>query len=284
MARYPQGATVRLSVTVRDATGALVNASASLITVRHAAVSTTYTTPVNDGVGLYHLDLPAPDVAVVDHYGWVWDSTVSGSHAITVGSFDVFDPAEPSVLSLQDGKIQLNIAATDTSFDDEITAMIASITTLMEAATGGPIITRSVSERVRAGQDLRTLTLRSRPVVAVTSITDTANGQALPVTDLDVDTTTGIVRRKLQLPFAGYGLGYLVVYTAGWGTSVASAFNQAARVALEDMWSTQRGASLAPAFGGGVGGVPGFQIVPTPGVLPDRALEFLRPYTVEAYV
>jgi hypothetical protein len=146
--------------------------------------------------------------------------------------------------------------------------------------TGGPILNRSVTERVEVGAGYKTLTLRQRPVVSVTSITDIAAGTAIPTTDIDVDTVTGIVRRKLELPWWSRGPFYSVVYVAGWGTSVPGPFNAAARIIFGHLWATQHGPSQRPSLGG-------TEDVTLPGwgfAIPNRAIELLQGFAQEAYV
>src|SRR6478609_5495396 len=97
MARYPLGQPVRVSTTVRDATGALVNPGTLTLLVKLAQA---------DGTQL----------------------TTGTWAGVSFGEFDVFDAlAEPAILPLQDAKDQLNIPlATDTA-DTEIQSYIATI-------------------------------------------------------------------------------------------------------------------------------------------------------------
>src|SRR5262249_21901042 len=62
MARYPLGQPVRLSTTVKDLTGALTNPTTLTLTVKRPDASTqAYSSPTNDGTGLYHQDLQTSD-------------------------------------------------------------------------------------------------------------------------------------------------------------------------------------------------------------------------------
>jgi hypothetical protein len=280
MARYPQGQPIRLSTTVKDLTGTLVNASTLTLTVSKPDASTqAYASPTNDGTGLYHQDIPTADLTLNGHYSYKWVATGTGA-GVSYSVFEVFDPLEVSVLSLQDAKDHLNIPQTNTTYDSELQSKIATIQASLEKLTGGPIITRSVTERVSCPFRSGELAVRQRPMVAVTSITDVASGTAQSTSDLDVDTNSGIIRRKLGLPFLGRGGAYTVVYTAGWGTAVFASFNEAARIILEHLWQTQRGPALRPAVGGEETTLlPGFSFA-----VPNRAVELLGPYLQEAYV
>src|SRR5260221_13123800 len=104
MARYPLGQPVRQSTTVRqlnvDGTTTLVNATTLTLLVKLAnadgttTVTGTYASPVNDGVGLYHQDIPVTDLASIGHYPLTRTPTgtvceVSFCHC------HIFDPFEP---------------------------------------------------------------------------------------------------------------------------------------------------------------------------------------------
>jgi len=126
MARFPLGQPVRQSTTVRqlnvDGTTTLVNAGALTLLVKVAAAdgtwatTGTYASPVNDGVGLYHQDIPVADLTAAGHYQYTWTATGTGA-GVSFGEFDVFDPFETSVLPLADAKDQLNIPQSNTASD-----------------------------------------------------------------------------------------------------------------------------------------------------------------------
>lgn len=280
MARYPQGAPIRLSTTVKDLTGTLVNATALTLTVSKPDASTqAYAAPTNDATGLYHQDVPTTDITLLGHYAYKWVATGTGA-GVSYSNFEVFDPLEISVLSLQDAKDHLNIPQTTTTYDSEIQSKIATIQANLEKMTGGPIITRAVTERVEVGNYYRTLAVRQRPLVGVTSIVDIASGATVPIGDIELDTNAGIIRRKLEFPFWARGPYFTVVYTAGWGVSVPASFNEAARIILEHLWQTQHGPSLRPSIGGEEEvTLPGFGFA-----IPNRAAELLAPFSIEAYV
>jgi hypothetical protein len=285
MARYPQGATVTLNFTVKDSTGTLVDASPISLTVHKpdgtATAGSPYT-PAHDGTGLYHQDLPLTDITTIGHYQHALTATISGKAGVQVGSFDVFDPFEVAVLSLQDAKDMLGIDQAYITDDAELRRKIATITANIERSIGGPVITRQIdSERVRAGTGYRTLTVRYRPLVSVVSITDVASQSTLSLSDIEIDSVAGVIRRRLQLPFWSYGPFYTVTYTAGLGTAVPAGIGEAAAVILQFMWQTQRGGAAA--------GTPfaGQETVTPPGwgfPIPGHAWWALLPYAAEAYV
>jgi hypothetical protein len=294
MARYPQGQPVRISTTVRDTTGALVNAGTLTLLVKTAAVDGTWTTtgtyssPVNDSTGTYHQDIPVTDLAAAGHYQYTWTSTGTGA-GVSFGEFDVFDPFETSVLPLQDAKDQLNIPQATTTSDNEIQSYIATIEGCLKRYTGGPMVNRTVIERAEMMSNQTVILVRQRPLVSVTSIAS-ASGSLIDISGgLDLDTNAGTIRRKLGLPFYGPFFTWLpmvtVVYIAGWGTSVPAAFNSAARIIIQHLWDTQRGTGALPMSAGELVTVPGFGFA-----IPNAAAELLNgaqggmSYISEAYV
>jgi hypothetical protein len=295
VARYPQGQPVRVSTTVRDVTGTLVNAGTLSLVVKLAqadgtlATTGTYASPVNDSTGLYHVDIPAADLAALGHYSYVWTSTGTGAGVSPPADFDIIDPFEVSVLPIQDAKDALNIPQATTTSDAEIQSYIATIESSLERATGGPLVNRVVTERSEMMQNQTVIPVRQRPLVSVTSIA-TASGSAIDISGgLDLDVNAGLIRRKLGLPFYGPFFGWLpmvsVTYVAGWGTSVPAAFNSFARVVIQHLWTSQRGPAALPMGGGEMVQVPGFGFL-----VPNMAAEMLNgsqngvPFLSQAYL
>ena len=295
MSRYPQGQPIRLSTTVRDVTGTLVNAGALTLLVKTAAVDGTWTTtgtyasPANDGTGLYHQDIPVTDLVAAGHYQYTWTSTGTGA-GVSFGEFDVFDPFETSVLPLADAKDQLNIPQSNTASDGEIASWIATIESALERYTGGPLVNRQVTERAELLSDQTVILIRQRPLVSVVSIASASGGTIDISGGLDIDVNAGTVRRKLGLPFYGPFFQWLpqvnITYVAGWGTSVPAAFSSAARIILAHLWESQRGPASLPGLGGG-------DMVTPPGfgfAIPNMAAELLdgslngMPFANEAFV
>ena len=282
MSRYPLGQPVTVSTTVRDRSGALVNAGTLTLLVKLAQAdgtwltTGTYASPVNDGTGLYHVDIPVTDLAVLGHYQYSWTSTGTGA-GVSFGEFDVFDPFETAVLPLQDAKDQLNIPASNTTSDAEIASWIATIESALKSYTGGPIVNKTITaERSEMMSYQTVIPVRQRPLVSVTSIIS-ASGSAIDISGgLKYDANAGLIRKPLGLPFYGPFFQWLpevyVTYVAGWGTSVPAAFNSAARIILQNLWDTQHGPSVRPSMGGqDMVTIPGFAFA-----IPNRAAELLN--------
>lgn len=277
--RLALGQPVHISTEVRDQATNLTDPDTIVLTVHKPdATLLTYATPTRDSVGKYHQDVPAADLTALGHYSFAWLTTGPAAGVSPPGNFDIFDPFEVAVLPLQDAKDALNIEQADASNDDEIAGMVATIESALERMTGGPLVTTSVTERVKVTRNYRSLVLRARPVVALTSVTDVASGAALDISDIEIDKNAGIVRRKLELPFFSWGPYYTVVYTAGWGTSLPAAFNLAARIILQHLWEIQQGPASRPTMG-----APEMtRVYRDTGegfAIPNRALEVLAPYT-----
>ena len=293
MARYSLGQPVRLSTTVTSIAGVLGNAGAlTLVITRPDGTKVTYNSPVNDGPGLYHQDAPTTDLGQAGHYQYLWTSTGTNAGE-SFGDFDVFNAAtDVAILPLQDAKQMLNIPSSDTTNDAELQSWIATIESSMESMTGGPIINRSVTERVEISAGYTVLVVRQRPLVSLVSVVSASSGQPLTITDMtDLDPNAGTIRRALGLPFYGPYFTwlpiFLVTYIAGWGTAVPPSMNSAARIILAHLWQTQRGAVSPPLMGGEeTVTLPGFGFA-----IPNRAAELLEngsqngiPFCTEAWV
>jgi len=274
-----------------DGTFSLANATAlTLLVAKPDATQQTYSSPANDGTGLYHQDIPASDLQQLGHYQFTWTATGTAA-GVSYGDFDVFDPFETAVLPLQDAKDMLNIPQATTTSDAEIGSFIATIETSLEGFTGGPLVNRTVVERAELTSQYTVLQVRQRPLVSVTSIVSVASGLAIDISaGLDTDPNAGTIRRKLGYPFYGPYFTWLpamtVTYVAGWGTAVPAAFNTCARIILQHLWETQHGPSVRPSMGG-------MDMIQPPGfsyAIPNRAAELLNgslngmPFRLEAYV
>lgn len=199
----------------------------------------------------------------------------------------------PDLVTLDQAKGRLGLDPSDTSQDDEVTRLISVATGQLEAITGGPLFSRTITdERVRTDSDLA-LILRSRPLVSVTSIKAVWSQIAISIFDLDIDYETAIIRRRSMWPFLGGTNAYLVTYEAGWGTDttenpVAFAnFQEAALILIGHLSEIQLGPS--PAVVGWAEGtvMPNARapfIAGAAFAIPNRVLEIMRPYSLEAWV
>lgn len=287
--RYPNGQPIRVSTTVRGLDGTLATPASITLTVQKPdATQQVYSSPVQDSTGNYHQDVPAADLSQNGHYQYAWTAIGTGA-GVTAGEWDVYDPFEVRVLSLQDAKQMLNIPMSSTANDAELDSWIASVESGLERFTGGPVISRTVTERSEMQSGQTVIPVRQRPLVSVSSIVS-ASGGAIDISGgLDLDVNAGLIRRRLGLPFYGPFFQWLpqvtVTYTAGWGTSVPAAFNSFARIVIQHLWETKRGPIAMPMAGELPVAVPGFGFA-----IPARAAELLNgsqngiPFAAEAYV
>lgn len=287
--RFPSGQPVRVVVTVRDLGGVLAAVAPVLTLQKPDGSQQVYSTPVADSTGQYHQDILAADLLQNGHYQW--SAVAAGSVTDpAVGAFDVFDPFEVRVISQADAKEMLNIPAATTTYDTELDGWIASIEAGLERFTGGPVVNRTITERVEATSGYTVLCVRQRPLVSLQSVVNVGSGQPLALDDMtDLDVNAGTIRRRLGWPFFGPFYQYLpvfdVTYTAGWGTAVPAAFNSFARIVIQHLWETKRGPIAMPMAGEQPVAVPGFGFA-----IPNRAAELLNgsqdgiPFSCEAFL
>ena len=180
-----------------------------------------------------------------------------------------------SLITLDDAKAELNIASANLTWDTELQLYVDAVTDLIEGYTG-PWETRAVTETVRGGP---MIILSEIPVVSVTSITDPRGILTHNVADTILNKRAGSIRPKFSVPFAD---PVDVVYQAGRGvvlgppSTVPQGVQLAARIAVANLWQTQRGNA-----GAGASDQYADQTQRTPGygyALPNRALALLKRY------
>lgn len=74
----------RLSVTLTDSTGALIDPTAITLTIVAPGALPVVMAPVRDGVGLFHVDYP---VSVAGSYKYRWASAGTGQAAVENGFY-----------------------------------------------------------------------------------------------------------------------------------------------------------------------------------------------------
>jgi hypothetical protein len=260
-----------------DGTYSLADATAvSLVVQRPDLTQQTYSTPTHDGTGLYRQDIPAGDLTQTGSYQYKSVSTGTAA-GVAVGKFDIFDPFEPEVLSLEDLKTQLGIPLTDTTKDGELGTYAATAVQVIESLIGGPFLNRTVVEVVYPSENGRCLVLRAQGLVSVTSIVDMQSGASVSVSQLIVEPNSRVLRQKLWVPF--YWVGpFQVTFVAGQGTAVPENVNVAGRIIAQQLWDTRRGPVARPSLGGDdVVIIGGF-------LVPRRAQQLLADYLEEAVV
>lgn len=287
MARYPTGQPVRLSTTVRDVTGTLVDAGALTLVVKLSAADGTWTTtgtyasPVHDSTGTYHVDVPAADLATIGHYQYVWTSVGAGA-GVSFGELEVFDPFETSVISLADAKAQLNMDPAIRTFDDELRDFIAAAVTAAEDYKHEIITRRTFTDQLDlwsqagygygygTGRRTQRFWVRSVPVISLISVVAWDGSFTWDVTQMQA-APSGLVRVLGGIPVSGLAN---VTYAAGL-QQVPANYTRGILVILQHLWETQRGPGTV---GGGVIGTEEHWRQPGQFFsVPDKAKELLGP-------
>lgn len=195
------------------------------------------TTPTVTATGKYKFDY-VTTVAGRITFRWL---TTSPSTAYT-DEISVA-PADPGfIVSLAEAKAHLG--KTNTIDDEELRSVIASATTNIEARIG-PVVRRSITERVRLGFGDRRFVLGQAPVISLTSMVGvTSNLVPIDVSLLTVDPDTGaVIYTDLWRYF--WGGWYTVVYAAGRPV-IEAGIVAAALSFIRGEWETQRGVAGLP--------------------------------------
>lgn len=186
--------------------------------------------------------------------------------------------------TLAEVKLQLNI--TGTTDDTELQSYIDAVTGPAEAYVRGPIVQRTVTDEQHRPNGACEIILHNAPVVSISSLVEYAGASALTYTVVSTPASAGsftvILDKPLaavtrvtaagEYPFVG-GIVY-VTYSAGYASVPAEA-NLAARIIVQHLWETQRGAMSGPTFGGDdTSTPPGFSFA-----VPNRARELLDSLT-----
>lgn len=262
--------TVRLAADSKDAGGTLANATTVTLTITLPDGTTTSPSVTNPPAqtGRYSVDYTT--VQAGRHLArWVF---VTPNNAYT-DSFDVREAAPPLILSLADVKAHLN--QTTTTHDEELRGWVESVTEGVEHLAGACVRRTIVEDHdISPTFGAEVLCLRTTPAISLTTVAAVlTGGTSYTVADLDLNGSTGIVRRK----DGGRMVGPLrITYTAGRAVIPAN-ITAAARIILAHLWQTQRGGSNRPQVGGGdyavTEPIPGFGYA-----IPNRALQLLEPH------
>lgn len=241
--RVKKGAVVRIPTTVEqvnlDGTKTLVDPTTITGTLTFPdRVATTGFNPVKDVVGKYYSSIQTSGLTPYGNYQWTVRTTGAGE-GVQDGSFDLVDPLDVELLSLDDAKQQLNLDLTKTTNDAELEVYVAAVTGAIESYVG-PVGRRTVTDVVYPASGV--IRLSTTPVLSLTSVTP-ASSAALTLSSLRLDASAGVIWPGTYVGF--YAASYTVVYVAG-RAAVPPEVNMAARLVMADLWSSQRGGSASP--------------------------------------
>jgi hypothetical protein len=187
------------------------------------------------------------------------------------------------LIELTDAKAQLNMSQAVTTNDDELTMWLAATTDIIEHYVGDVVPTAYTEHHHGGGFTIATL---HAPIISVQSITEYMGNVAYTLTEQPVGASTdpygfsidnptaGIIARRTAASwpyrFLGGENNIAVTYTAGL-TTIPTAVLAAARIILQHLWTTRRGAMPMPPGGG-----DGSSVVPGLGyAVPNQAIELL---------
>lgn len=268
---FDLGDTVRLTAESTDAGGTLTDATTVTLTITlpDGTTSTPAVTNPPATTGQYTHDYTT---TVAGRHGVRWVFTTPDSAYTDMLDVRPADP--PLILSLADAKRHLKISTT--THDAQLREWLESTTESVEAYTGvGPRRTVTEDHEIPPS-GARMLALRRTPVISVTSAVGIlTDGSSYETADLDVNSSTGILRRldggRLHGPLR-------ITYVAG-RQQIPASLTAASRIILQHLWRTQYGNSRAA---GALGGADDYAVTePVPGfgyAIPNRALQLMEPY------
>jgi len=233
--------------------GILIDPSTAALTVTlPGGAILAGTTPTKTGTGQYKYDL------VTTLPGRTLLSWVTTGPATTYSEVINVTAADPGfIVSLAVAKDHLN--KRNSNDDEEIRRLIAATTTQIETRIG-PVVRRTVVERVRTGWGSKRFLLGQAPVISLTSMVGVTTGlAAVTVGLLDVDPTTGAVT---FLDPWGYFVGgvYTITYVVG-RVVIDEGIVSAALSYIRGAWETQRGVALPLQDASDLSSAPGMGAV-----------------------
>ncbi|MEV7394344.1 head-tail connector protein [Streptomyces sp. NPDC091215] len=175
-----------------------------------------------------------------------------------------------SIVTLADAKTQLNIPADNTNDDVELQGFVDAATAAVEQQLGTVVVPRTVVDQYDFGTGTTAFLLRAVPVISLTSIVSLDGSQSWTVTSpvMHVDGPSGSVTVLSGPPLTGMAL---VTHQAGL-TAIGANTRLAAKIIIQHLWETQRG-----AVGVQLGGDTDNWSAGRGFAIPRRALELLGP-------
>lgn len=230
------GGTVPLAIDVLDAAGALVNASTNVLTITLPDGATAAPATSNPSTGVYTC-LYIPSQA--GRHEWKWITT--GPATAKTGVFDVSSTTPGLIIGLDEAKAFLNIRATDTDQDDELSAMLEGVAAVVEHEVGA-VVRRTRTSILRPCGYYRQIPIPYSPVVSVTSATLVRDSSSVDVTGWYADGSVLYAGLYGTLPVEPFTLTYVV-----GRPDLPTNIRMGALEILKLAWASQR-ASDPPTF------------------------------------
>jgi len=246
---YDLGDPVALAIAIKDSAGVAANATLVVVTVTAPDGTTTSATVSPTTTGAYSLTYSP---ATAGRYMYRWLATGTNASAYT-GTFEVDDPADLPVISLDEAKAYLNV--TSTTGDEEIRGFILAATDIAERLTSRQLRRRSFVESYSVSGS--GFSLSAQPVISVTTVVE--DGVTLTATDYVIDVRVGVIYRGTTTSPLYWAAGVdnvVVTYVAGESTPSPTA-QLLVKELTRHLWRTQRGASPMSMGGGNDDYVPG---------------------------
>ena len=243
MAVFDLGDVANLTATVRNSAGTAANAGAVTCTITQPDATVATASVANTGTGIYSAGF-TPTQAGRHLVRWVATGANASSYT------DVFDafPANPRFLiSLNDLREALNLAATNTTHDAELRLYLAAATAVIETIDK-PYLVQPRTHTFDGGR--ASLVLPETPITSVTSIVHSPTAGTTETLDADTyraDEYSGVIHHAS----GGFPIGrrsITVTYTVG-DTVIPPNVILAARELCRHWWQRSQ-QSPRPAFGG----------------------------------
>ncbi len=272
---YDLGAVVPIAFTVRDAAGALTDATTVNLTVTLPDGTTANPSVGNPptSTGLYGVDY------VTSQPGrHVWRATTTGPTTAYGDVFHVHTATSYALAGLDEVKAHLNIDAAVTTHDAELRDAILTASDVVEGICGS--IARRTFVENHTGRGQPGLVLRHGPVISVTEVTE--NGSVLAVdqyaaVDGVLYRASGFYAQRWRAGFNNIG----VTYVAGVDDQVVPpAALDSVKELVRINFRPQLGGDYASPFAGD----PGDDYDASAGAIrlgffvPNKIVALLRPY------
>lgn len=213
------------------------------------------------------------DTGIAGIYQAEWHVTLSSGQKLTVPTDgyleisieeDLVTPGGSRIVGLGEVKDYLGIQASDKTRDAKLLRFIDSMTPVVEGITG-PIVQRTIQNELHDGGGRTFLSLRNRPVVAVSSVTEYRGPIAYPLTQIatpDLGTIYSymwepngrITRRTVGggiTPFPPGIDSVYVTYSTGYITPPANVVEGTLELIRINFQETQQGRPRVGQSGGG---------------------------------
>jgi hypothetical protein len=221
-----------LSVTVRDAAGALANAGAVTLVVTLPDGTTSSPTVTNASTGTYTASYTPTQRG---RHTAVWVATGANASAWTT-THNVVDPAA-AIVGLADAQAFLGVY--QPALADDVRQVVETSSAAVEGYCGRTWRRQTVVETYDGGR--QTLLLRSTPVISITTVTE--SGTAVTSTGWVLDPAVGLLHRGTTISPScwAYGVQNIVVTAVVGAASIPEPVRYAVLLTSRGLWAERQG-------------------------------------------